>query len=264
MEEEKQKWAYCYRVGCGINTNMNLERWHRELKYKEGEGRVLRRLDKSLSLILNAVSKKLMGRLTPIERGKLTSKISTIRMRHDKSCNEIQGYSIEELTPIKWVVYKTVANGITTYEINKVKDCDCPIRCHTCKICIHSLACNCVDYSVKFTIYEDSNRLRREKVKGVILKEKEKSVVLEEPVELVYERVERNMQLVNDVKNMANAEHIKRFDQALKNFMKSIGVSPFCSSLSSIERFPANKKIDQQRQRQELRYFKKQKLDDVT
>ncbi|GFQ99445.1 hypothetical protein TNCT_671801 [Trichonephila clavata] len=200
-------------------------------------------------------------------------------MRHDKSCKEMQGYSAEELTPTKWVIYKTVANGITTYEINKVKDCDCPIRCHTCKICIHSLTCNCVDYSVKFTICkhihficqkfpttvenvrnesvliidEDSNRLRREKEKEAILKEKEKSVVHEEPVELVYERVERNM-----VKNMANAEQIKRFDQVFKNFMKSIGVSPFCSSLPSIERFPVNKKIGQQRQRQESRHFKKQ------
>ncbi|GFR19570.1 hypothetical protein TNCT_212651 [Trichonephila clavata] len=113
-------------------------------------------------------------------------------------------------------------------------------------------------------IDEDSNRLRREKEKETILKEKENSVVYEEPVELVYERVERNMQLVNDVKNMANANQTKRFDQALKNFMNSIGVSPFYSCLQSIERFPANKKIDQQRQRQECRHFKKQKLDDVT
>ncbi|GFQ77235.1 hypothetical protein TNCT_559661 [Trichonephila clavata] len=50
-------------------------------------------------------------------KGKLTSKISTIRMCHEKGCKEMQGYSAEELTPTKLVVYKTMANGITTYEI---------------------------------------------------------------------------------------------------------------------------------------------------
>ncbi|GFV13518.1 uncharacterized protein TNCV_2575191 [Trichonephila clavipes] len=51
----KQKWAYCYRVGCEINTNMKLERWHRELKYEEGGGKALRRLGKSLSLVLRTI-----------------------------------------------------------------------------------------------------------------------------------------------------------------------------------------------------------------
>ncbi|GFY15056.1 c2H2-type domain-containing protein [Trichonephila clavipes] len=73
---------------------------------------------------------------------------------------------------------------------------------------------------------EDSNRLRREKEKEAILKEK--SVLHEEPTELVYEQ-----------------------------FM---GVSPFCSSLLSIQHFPANKNIVQQRVQQKSRYFKKQKL----
>ncbi|GFT72769.1 uncharacterized protein TNCV_756461 [Trichonephila clavipes] len=87
-----------------------------------------------------------------MEWGKLTAKISTIRMRHEKSCKEMQAYTAEELQPTKWIIYKTVAKGINTYEVNKVKDCDCPIRCHKCQICIHSLTCNCVDYAVRFTI----------------------------------------------------------------------------------------------------------------
>ncbi|GFX31432.1 hypothetical protein TNCV_432741 [Trichonephila clavipes] len=175
-------------------------------------------------------------------------------MRHETSCKEMQAYTAEELQPTKWIVYKTVANGINPYEVNKVKDCDCPIRCHKCQICIHSLTCNCVDYAVRFTICkhihyvcqkfpfmvvnvsdetvllvdEDSNRLRREKEKKAILKEKEMSVVHEEPTKLVYEQ-----------------------------FM---GVSPFCSSLPSIQHFPANKNIVQQRVQQKSRHFKKQKL----
>ncbi|GFV83682.1 uncharacterized protein TNCV_2554701 [Trichonephila clavipes] len=265
---------------------MKLERWHRELKYEEGGGKALRRLDKSLSLVLRTISKKLIGRMISMEWGKLTAKISTIRMRHEKSCKEMQAYTAEELQPTKWIIYKTVAKGINTYEVNKVKDCDCPIRCHKCQICIHSLTCNCVDYAVRFTICkhihyvcqkfplmvanvsdetvllvdEDSNRLRREKEKEAILKEKEKSVVHEEPTELVYEQVKRNMQLLNNAIDIANAEQIKRIDQDVKNLLQFMDISPFCSSLPSIQHFPANKNIVQQRVQQKSRYFKKQKL----
>ncbi|GFX03200.1 uncharacterized protein TNCV_1700841 [Trichonephila clavipes] len=105
---------------------------------------------------------------------------------------------------------------------------------------------------------EDSNRLRREK--EAILKEKEKSVVHEEPTELVYGQVKRNMQLLNNVINIANAEQIKGIDQDVKNMLQYMGVSSFCSSLPSIQHFPADKNIVQQRQQQKSRHFKKQKL----
>ncbi|GFX63054.1 transposase [Trichonephila clavipes] len=107
---------------------------------------------------------------------------------------------------------------------------------------------------------EDSNRLRREKEKEAILKEMEKSVVHEEPTELVYEQVERDAQLLNNVIKMANAEQIKRIGQDVKNILQYMGVSPSCSSLPSIQHFPANKNIVQQRQQQKSRHFKKQKL----
>ncbi|GFT69012.1 uncharacterized protein TNCV_3033291 [Trichonephila clavipes] len=94
-------------------------------------------------------------------------------------------YDMRQGNGDKWIVYKTVTNGVNTYEVNKVKDCDCPIRCHKCQICIHSLTCNCVE--TVLLVDEDSNRLRREK--EAILKEKEKSVVHEEPTELVCDQV---------------------------------------------------------------------------
>ncbi|GFT91801.1 hypothetical protein TNCV_1689851 [Trichonephila clavipes] len=105
---------------------------------------------------------------------------------------------------------------------------------------------------------EDSNRLRRKK--EAILKEMEKSVVHEEPTELVYEQVERDVQMLNNVIKMANAEQIKRIGQDVKNILQYMGVSPSCSSLPSIQHFPANKNIVQQRQQQKSRHFKKQKL----
>ncbi|GFT87474.1 uncharacterized protein NPIL_184221 [Nephila pilipes] len=116
----KEKWAYCYRVGCGVNTNMKLERWHRNLKY-EGQGKIMQRLDRSLSLVLNAIDKKLVGRIISIERGKLTSKIAVIRERHSKSVIAMENYTVEQIEQMKWIVSKNVKNYINTYEINKSK-----------------------------------------------------------------------------------------------------------------------------------------------
>ncbi|GFU88399.1 hypothetical protein TNCV_3353391 [Trichonephila clavipes] len=59
---------------------------------------------------------------------------------------------------------------------------------------------------------------------------------------------------------MANAEQIKRIDEDAKNILQCMGVSPFFSSLPSIQNFTANMKIVQQRQQQKSRHFKKQKL----
>ncbi|GFW49864.1 uncharacterized protein TNCV_1885271 [Trichonephila clavipes] len=266
---------------------MKLERWHRLLKYEEGNGKTIKRLDKSLSMVLNAISKKLTSRIITMERGKLTSKISTIRTRHQKSCSEMENYSAEQLEPAKWIVCKSIGNAIYTYEINKVNDCDCPIRCVTCNICIHSFNCNCVDYAVKFTICkhihyicqkfpytvenvsnettltidEDSNHLRREK--EAILREKEKSVVCEERAELVYERIRRRTQFINTAASVASTEEMKCLDQCLEDLMKHMGYSEFGSSLRSIENFPANRYIIKQRQKKNSRPLNKQKLANV-
>lgn len=57
----KEKWAYCYRIGCTVNTNMKLERWHKELKHGEAQGKVIKRLDKALELVQNAIAHKLLS-----------------------------------------------------------------------------------------------------------------------------------------------------------------------------------------------------------
>ncbi|GFR32137.1 uncharacterized protein TNCT_499211 [Trichonephila clavata] len=80
-----EKWAYCYRNVLGINTNMKLERKNRQLKYEEAGGTVMKRLDKTISLLLAAIAKKSLSRVISIERGKLTSRVALIRKRHKLS-----------------------------------------------------------------------------------------------------------------------------------------------------------------------------------
>ncbi|KFM69083.1 hypothetical protein X975_14697, partial [Stegodyphus mimosarum] len=151
-EKRTEKWAYCHRVGLGINTNMKIERWHRQLKYEEAGGTIIKRLDRSIAIITNAIAKKLLSRMISLERGKLTSRIMLIRKRHKNSLEMKNEYYFFDIGN-KYTVTKTVQSTVYTYEVEKVNDsCSCPIRCDECNICIHSMSCKCIDFSIRFVI----------------------------------------------------------------------------------------------------------------
>ncbi|GFX98851.1 MULE domain-containing protein [Trichonephila clavipes] len=50
-----EKWAYCYRKGLGINTNMYLESLHEKIKYHYFDGKHVRRLDVAIDGLLKLV-----------------------------------------------------------------------------------------------------------------------------------------------------------------------------------------------------------------
>ncbi|GFQ80755.1 c2H2-type domain-containing protein [Trichonephila clavata] len=75
------------------------------------------------------------------------------------------------------------------------------------------------------------------------------SVDLQEPVELVYERIRRRMQFINTAASMGNTEEIKRLDQSPEGLVKCMDYSEIGLSLRNIENFPANKNIVKQRQK---------------
>lgn len=62
--------------------------------YEESGGTVIKRLDKSISLITNAIAKKLLGRIIAIERGKFTHRVALIRKRHDSSLKMDSNYDL--------------------------------------------------------------------------------------------------------------------------------------------------------------------------
>ncbi|XP_055927991.1 uncharacterized protein LOC129959193 [Argiope bruennichi] len=150
----KEKWAYCHRAQLGVNTNMKLERWHRQLKYEETGGTIMKRLDKSIHAVLKAVTKKLLGRIISIERGKLTHRVSLIRKRHLVAQNlDEKMYSVYEVKEHQWTVAKVEGSSIFTYDISiGNRDCKCDIICSHCGICIHTLTCTCVDYNIRYVI----------------------------------------------------------------------------------------------------------------
>ena len=81
-------WASCYRKDAFVNTNMYIvyvEAFHKVLKYIYLKGRVNKRLDKCIFVLLKLARDKGFERLIKIEKGKNTERIKLIRARHQQS-----------------------------------------------------------------------------------------------------------------------------------------------------------------------------------
>ena len=68
--------------GCICEHNMYVEAFHRVLKYIYMKGRVNKRLDKFLHVLLKLARDKGFERLVKMEKGKYTERISMIKAQH--------------------------------------------------------------------------------------------------------------------------------------------------------------------------------------
>ena len=80
----KQQWAACYRREACVNTNMYVEAF---IEYSSiyMKGRVNKRLDKCLHVLLKLARDKGLECLVKMEKGKSTEKINMLRTRHHSS-----------------------------------------------------------------------------------------------------------------------------------------------------------------------------------
>lgn len=84
-ENNAERWAYCFRMYSGLNTNMHIERMHRTIKHLYLHGKHVKRLDKAISAILKFVRDKIFERLIIVHKGKVCTKLSDLRQRHKTS-----------------------------------------------------------------------------------------------------------------------------------------------------------------------------------
>ena len=77
------QWAACYRADAKINTNMSVERWHKELKYNSDlNGKSGGRLDLAIHSLMKSLKLRLMDRLASLTKGKRTKKVTLLRKAH--------------------------------------------------------------------------------------------------------------------------------------------------------------------------------------
>lgn len=131
-----EQWPFCFRLNASVNTNMKVESWHYAIKYDEADGRTIKRLDKSLNIVLNAVKTKIIGRIIALEKKKLSSKIKDKNDRHDRSkMLSVENFSQEEE---KWIAKSEKFTGMERYDIIFKINCGCEIRWNACEN-LHSL-----------------------------------------------------------------------------------------------------------------------------
>ncbi|GFQ72156.1 uncharacterized protein TNCT_466501 [Trichonephila clavata] len=161
-----EKWAYCYRKGMGINTNMYLESLHKKIKYHYFEGKHVKRhcqetcLDIAIDGLLKLVRDLIFQRLIKFTKRTISSdKLSKIVNSHRLGL-EIQSNRIEKLADNEWKIESNHSNYIIC---KKEEECHrlCNIKCTACKICIHSYTCSCVDNLIRGNICKHIHKVAK-------------------------------------------------------------------------------------------------------
>ena len=65
-----KQWAMCYRLNAGVNTNMFVEAFHHVLKYIYFKGRVNKRVDKCVGVLVKIARDKAFERLIKLKKRK--------------------------------------------------------------------------------------------------------------------------------------------------------------------------------------------------
>ena len=77
-----QEWAYAYRIGAEINTNMYCESFHHILKIVYLDSKQNHHLDRLLAVLLRFAKDKAFERIQKLEKGKSSHRMKEILTRH--------------------------------------------------------------------------------------------------------------------------------------------------------------------------------------
>ena len=147
-----EEWAVCYRKAANINTNMYIESFHRTLKYIYFKGRVNKRIDNLIHILMKVSRDKAFERLCKLEKGEISARLVTIRKRHLAS-TKLPLSLVTKQSQREWSVQS--ADQQREYSVVlEVEKCptNCHLLCDKCKTCIHNYSCTCMDYVINHTI----------------------------------------------------------------------------------------------------------------
>ena len=144
-----QRWAYCYRKNCGVDTNKALERMHELLKYNYQNGKKNKCLDSAIQSIVYMMEDRQVDRLLTLCRGKYSRKLADLHKRHETSLSlDVQCF---EISPNREWTVQSSSDVDEFYNVTKSeKTChSCNLKCDDCHACIHDFLCTCSDMSIK-------------------------------------------------------------------------------------------------------------------
>lgn len=98
-----EKWAFCFRIGLFLNTNMYLEAMHKKFKYCYMQGKNNRRVDKCIGLLMRFSRDMMVERLIRMMKNKPTHRMQQIASSHHRS-KELKDEMVTEVDDKTWVV----------------------------------------------------------------------------------------------------------------------------------------------------------------
>ncbi|XP_035231082.1 uncharacterized protein LOC118202963 [Stegodyphus dumicola] len=143
--ERAKMWAYCFRKGAKINTNMYVETFHRKLKYIYLDGKKTKRVDKCIIELINLVNDQKFDTYIKYQKGKITKKTTKTFQRH-KAAELLNANCVKK--DDVWEVSSEL--GENSYKIIRDHVCNdlCLITCRLCSCCLKAYKCTCHDYSI--------------------------------------------------------------------------------------------------------------------
>ncbi|XP_042149329.1 uncharacterized protein LOC8043964 [Ixodes scapularis] len=202
-------WAFCYRKGAGINTNMYIEAMHKTLKHCYLEGKKNKRVDKLISALIDMTYDKLFQRLVKLCKGKPTTRIARINRSH-LAALKMDVKDVLLLEGDAWSVKSQSINSLV-YRVSRVqgeKCKGCHLQCEACKTCVHDYTCTCLEHVACLTICGDCSKEAVRRAKKLI----------SDAVEILAESKDGTGSFPEVTKEPANklVEKLKRFHSTKK------------------------------------------------
>nr|XP_047133867.1 uncharacterized protein LOC124812015 isoform X2 [Hydra vulgaris] len=145
----KHIWAFCYRMGHGINTNMYMESFHKVFKYSYLQGKHNKRIDNCLFALLKFNRDKVYERIIKLTKGKISYKLKMVHSRHIASLQLCESFTKDDKGA--WLI-PSETNACHYRVVIHQKLCDiteCFTKCPECKVCTHLYSCDCMDFLTK-------------------------------------------------------------------------------------------------------------------
>ena len=141
-------WAYCFRKGARINTNMRLEHYHRDLKHVYLDGKKVKRVDKCLEALFEYVQDKEAGIRVRTSKGKTTKRHTELTAQHCRAVDVVERVQCE--SDGLWIVQSIRSPDFpyVVYRSDHICSDRCVFRCTDFRVYTWKLICSCEDYSI--------------------------------------------------------------------------------------------------------------------
>ena len=126
-----------YLLSDNINTNMYVESFYQTLKYVYMKGRINKRIDNLIHVLIKISRDKMFQWLSKLEKGKISGRLSAIRKRHLASTN-LSVQLVTQKSDMEWSVQSNDQKQDYTVTLENVKcTMSCQLVCRDCSVCIH-------------------------------------------------------------------------------------------------------------------------------